>query len=314
MSYNKETGMYEGFIYCITNQVNGKQYIGQTTQTIYRRWITHKSESKLIKNNRYLYNAFEKYGFDNFEITEIIKYEHSDINKLFDELNKIEIYYIDKLKTLKPNGYNMSLGGKNHFSIDLLKPVYQFDLDGNFINCYHSISEASEITETDGSAIVKVCKGKAKSTNKYIWSYNSYVNIENYKKYISSCKTICQYDLSGNFINKFNSIKDAANKYNLSRSNISNTCNGINNSCGGYVWRYEGDSFSKYKSKWYPTKSVLQYDLDNNLIKQFSSIKEAAESLNIFGTSIVSVCKGRTKTAGCYIWKYASEEGDMNAG
>lgn len=34
MSFNKDTGMYEGYIYLITNKVNGKGYIGQTNRTV----------------------------------------------------------------------------------------------------------------------------------------------------------------------------------------------------------------------------------------------------------------------------------------
>ena len=41
MAYNKTTGEYEGFIYLITNNVNGKQYVGQTIQTIQKRWNSH---------------------------------------------------------------------------------------------------------------------------------------------------------------------------------------------------------------------------------------------------------------------------------
>ena len=33
---------------------------------------------------------------------------------------------------------------------------------------------------------------------------------------------------------------------------------------------------------------------------------------NILTTSICNCCKGRSKTAGGYIWKYAEEEGEIN--
>lgn len=54
-----------------------------------------------------------------------------------------------------------------------------------------------------------------------------------------------------------------------------------------------------------PTKisPVLQYDLQGNFIREYSSIKEARE--NVPNTAQISgVCCGHRKTAGGYIWKY----------
>ena len=45
MSYNKLEGVYEGYIYLITNNINGKQYVGQTRNTIQKRWNGHKSSA-----------------------------------------------------------------------------------------------------------------------------------------------------------------------------------------------------------------------------------------------------------------------------
>ena len=46
MSYNKETGMYEGYIYIITNTKSHHKYVGQTLQTIEKRWHQHELDSK----------------------------------------------------------------------------------------------------------------------------------------------------------------------------------------------------------------------------------------------------------------------------
>ena len=51
-------------------------------------------------------------------------------------------------------------------------------------------------------------------------------------------------------------------------------------------------------------KSVGQYDLENNLIKEFHSVREAEKELNIIRQSISKVCSGKRKTAGGFIWKY----------
>ena len=49
MSFNKDTGMYEGYIYLITNKVNGKGYIGQTNRTVPFRFQQHQYRSTKAK-------------------------------------------------------------------------------------------------------------------------------------------------------------------------------------------------------------------------------------------------------------------------
>ena len=51
-------------------------------------------------------------------------------------------------------------------------------------------------------------------------------------------------------------------------------------------------------------KSVDQYDLDNNFIKSFDSIADAAIEINTCRDNIARVCSGRNKTAAGFIWKY----------
>lgn len=54
-------------------------------------------------------------------------------------------------------------------------------------------------------------------------------------------------------------------------------------------------------------KSILQYSVDNKFIKKWNSIKDIEDELGIAHQSIVACCKGRIKTSHNYIWKYASE-------
>ena len=92
-------------IYKITNKINGKKYVGQSS-CIENRWYSHKRELNMgIHGNIHLQRAWNKYGEDNFEFSII---EECDI-ELLDER---EIFWIDKLESYyKLNGYNITLGG-----------------------------------------------------------------------------------------------------------------------------------------------------------------------------------------------------------
>lgn len=52
-------------------------------------------------------------------------------------------------------------------------------------------------------------------------------------------------------------------------------------------------------------KKVLQFSKDGLFIREWKSISDANKELNIKNGSISAVCKGKLKTTGGYIWKYA---------
>jgi group I intron endonuclease len=97
--------MLHGVIYVITNTVNGKQYVGQTRHAIEQRWRDHVWYAQKGNLTRPLPRAINKYGIKAFTIEQI------DEAETLEDLNKREIHHIARLKTLSPNGYNLTSGG-----------------------------------------------------------------------------------------------------------------------------------------------------------------------------------------------------------
>lgn len=97
-----------GYIYLITNNINGKRYVGQTVQIPKRRWSC--TISHIHRSNRAISRAIKKYGKDqfSFEILEEV---------LEDFLNEREIYWIKEMESFGPKGYNMNEGGAGFHTI-----------------------------------------------------------------------------------------------------------------------------------------------------------------------------------------------------
>lgn len=124
-----------------------------------------------------------------------------------------------------------------------------------------------------------------------IYNKNKELNIF-YKKLKN--KKIYQYDLNGFFIKEWFSIKEAADFYKISSSNIVRSAK-KNESCNGFVWKYEfKENENIYKRKYF-SKKIYQYDLNNNFIKEWNNARELIE----FGfnyKNISQVCNGDKKS------------------
>lgn len=71
-------------------------------------------------------------------------------------------------------------------------------------------------------------------------SYNNCYGTRIKRVQEKTSKKVLQYDLKGNFIKEYNSLREATEKNNIkSISNISLCCNGKYKQAGGYIWKYK---------------------------------------------------------------------------
>jgi group I intron endonuclease len=94
------------FVYLITNKINGKRYVGQTSVSIEQRWRQHKCDATK-GNTKHLYKAIRKYGFENFEIKPLV------IVGTKQEMDRYEQGLIKAWDLRNPDkGYNLTDGGE----------------------------------------------------------------------------------------------------------------------------------------------------------------------------------------------------------
>ena len=163
-------------IYKITNDVNGKVYIGQTTRPMITRWKEHVSDS--YNGCMYpIHKAIRKYGVEHFHIVQI------DMALCRDELDSKEEYWIKELDSLTPHGYNIRTGGKSsRFSEEALKQKHDAlymkpSGRSNPVRCietgevFQFAKEAYYKYGYQHSKILECCKGRRKTHRGLHWEY-----------------------------------------------------------------------------------------------------------------------------------------------
>lgn len=157
-------------IYLITNNINNKGYIGQSTDLKHREYSHLSCLRRNKHNNKHLQYAWNKYGEENFEFI-IIEYCNVDI------IDERECHWIEYFNfTDTTLGYNIESGGSlnkevSEYTKEKLRdinsymPVIQLDLKGNYIKEWRGARESAKVLNINQSCIWS-CLNKDRKTYK----------------------------------------------------------------------------------------------------------------------------------------------------
>lgn len=184
-------------------------------------------------------------------------------------------------------------------------PVIQYDLYGERLGTFDSVTEAANSVNGHAHNISRVCRTKNGSVCGYQWRYdwddppgkldNQFIGYP-----------VVQYDLDGNYVASYKSIKEASQITGVKHKLINSCCVGREKLAGNYQWRRDTDPAPGPYHRKTNAKPVSQYDLDGNLISTYESARKAAAVLDIQPTQITACCKGKYKTCRGFQWRYAS--------
>ena len=214
------------YIYQITNNINGKIYVGKTIKNnIQERWKEHLKDYKKPRcEKRPLYDAMNKYGSENFSIKELEECSA-------EEASEKEIYWIEKLSSFK-YGYNATLGGdgKHYLDYELIFSTYQK---------LQNLAETARCLSISTDTVKKVVLSKGGTIKS-----SAEINKE------KTSKTIQMWDKNNEqCLQFFSSIADAArfliaNQYSKSTdikaltSHIRACANGTRKTAYGFIWHW----------------------------------------------------------------------------
>lgn len=232
-------------IYKITNQINGKVYIGQTINSLEKRFNRHKQDALSGRLDTHFARALRKYGVNNF-IAEIIENVETQ-----EKLNEREHYWINYYNSCK-EGYNetdsiLKSGGNTYKSKtteemeDIKAKIRKTKIGGNNpaskkVKCkniktnqelhFNSLSEMQQyFNEKNHNFITRRCNHITKCLYKQEWSIayedNEYDIASTTYKNNAKAKQIKIINIQTKEENIFPSYSAAEKYFNLSRGCLS---------------------------------------------------------------------------------------------
>ena len=294
-------------VYKTTCSVNNKIYIGvhgTEDPDIFDGYIGDGISSYFqyyIKHPKWPFHfAVAKYGFENFTRETLFIYD-SEEDAYNKESELVNIEFISK-----DNNYNVALGGQ--YIKKLSAPIYQFSLDGKFIQKFDNAKEAGNSTGINPSTIRYSAREKVARLG-YLWSWNEDINPEEY--YIKSYKVYYIYDLDGFYVTCFDNVSDCANF--LMQKDYANISRALK--CGYKVNGYFVTDQKLDYIRIQVTKNngqLNRYSTNGDYLDSFDTAAEAKKKLNLKLANLSAAIKKRGLCNGYYWTRTDKPEKHIN--
>lgn len=297
-------------VYITINLCNGKFYIGvhRTNPNTFDGYIgCGIYRASQATKDYVLHKAVRKYGYENFKRTIIKIFPDNEEGRK--QAFELEAILVNETLLKSKSTYNTALGGRE--TENLMKTVYMFDLNGNYLRSFKSAREAAAYIQPDNqdnarAAIKNNCLGTTSSSYGYFWSYTKEFTYKNER-----VKEVAQYTINGKFLRTFKSITEA--EVALSLNNIAQAIY-KKGSAGGYQWRYfEGNTSDiptlvnvKTKNLFLP---IIMFDKSGKIIKKFDCVKQCVNEYPELSASQINRVLNKTiKSHKGYTFKYQDDD------
>lgn len=287
-------------VYLTVNLVNHKIYVGVHNTETPDRFDGYIGNSiygptcKCIQNpSTPFHYAVKKYGYKNFRRYTL------KVCDTREEALELEKLIVNEKFISSKNTYNVEIGGGD--PPHKLRPVYFYDLEGNYLKEYPSLKDAAKEFNIKYPTIAKVIKLK-KAWRGYFISYDKTDKLDIKDYNLSRFKNqIYFYNLDGSFYKKYYSYGEASKDLNIPMPNI---IDGLKLKCKVKNYYVSTDLLDKYIPIRKPATREQQlnlFDLDNNYLRSYHNRKEAEEDLNI-SLKNLSVAIRLNKSYQGYLW------------
>lgn len=275
------------------------RYVGRTKNDLKTRLNGHINKQGSLGHKFYWIKQLKGLGLKPI-IEEIDSIEIEDTNEDWLYAYNIEQYWISQFITWGFKLTNHNDRGSGYFRKSWVKKgkkIFKYNLDGELLSEYISIKQASIMCNLHSKTIQCGIKRNSIVSKIYIFSEDKFIEPKR-----SNFKLIHQYSIDGTLIKTHYNDREIKS-LNFKIKSIRSNCNNEIKSCYGFIWSY--GVFIKSTRKEQKCRVILQYDLNNCLIKEWTSAKEVVKfNTNYNDTKIRSVCRGVNKTHKGFIWKY----------
>lgn len=281
----------------------GRIYIGQTNQSMNRRW---GSQGSGYINCKDVYPVIQYYISKNPKFKPKVKI--LKINLTQEEANYWEKYYIAYYR--ETLGWEIVLNDQDG-GIGNKKKVCQYSYDGlTLLNKYESIEEAALATNTRadhiGHCLRKPWRNYTAGGFRWYYDDGKIHPLIYYPIYENKAKPVKQIDINtGKIVAIYESIKAAAKATGICKRAIQDCINKPEtaHSANGFAWQLDDGKIHPIIQL---TKKVPVIQRDKNtreIIAKYSSVSEASAATGISATNISTCINGRQKTTGGYIFE-----------